>query len=191
MLLPLTNTPRDYAWGSTTAIAALQGREASGRPEAELWLGAHPGSPAIVDGGQSLDAWLAARGESLPYLLKVLAAAAPLSLQAHPSLQQAAEGFARENALGLPLDADDRNYRDDQHKPELIVALSEQFAALCGFRPLDATLRLLADLQTPTDAAARAISQLEGVLRGEAAEQVFQRLVVACVDHLLLQLEIP
>lgn len=171
MLLSLTNTPRDYAWGSTTAIAALQGREASGRPEAELWLGAHPGSPAIVDGGQTLDAWLVARGESLPYLLKVLAAAAPLSLQAHPSLQQAAEGFARENALGLPLDADDRNYRDHQHKPELIVALSEQFAALCGFRPLDATLRLLADLQTPTDAAARAISQLEGILRGEAAGQ--------------------
>lgn len=171
MLLSLTNTPRDYAWGSTAAIAALQGRVASGAPEAELWLGAHPGSPAIVNGSQTLDAWLAARGESLPYLLKVLAAAAPLSLQAHPSLAQAAEGFTRENALGIPIDAPDRNYRDDQHKPELIVALSETFAALCGFRPLDATRRLLTALQTPTDAAARAVTQLEDVLRGESGTQ--------------------
>ena len=144
MLLPLTNTPRDYAWGSTTAIAALQGRVGSGLPEAELWLGAHSGSPAVVDGGLTLDAWLAARDQTLPYLLKVLAAATPLSLQAHPSLAQAAEGFARENALGIPVDAAHRNYRDDQHKPELIVALSDRFAALCGFRPLEATRRLLA-----------------------------------------------
>ena len=165
MLLPLTNTPRDYAWGSTTAIAALQGRVGSGLPEAELWLGAHSGSPAVVDGGLTLDAWLAARDQTLPYLLKVLAAATPLSLQAHPSLAQAAEGFARENALGIPVDAAHRNYRDDQHKPELIVALSDRFAALCGFRPLEATRRLLAGLQIPTDAAAAAVAQLAGILR--------------------------
>ena len=163
MLLPLTNTPRAYAWGSTTALAALQGRGISGQPEAELWLGDHPGSPAVVgDGtGRTLDVWLEASGaQPLPYLLKVLAAAEPLSLQAHPSAAQGAAGFARENALGIAIDAPERNYRDPGHKPEVIVALSEQFHALCGFRPLAATHRLLRGLQTPTDAAARAVATL-------------------------------
>lgn len=172
MLLPLMNTPRAYAWGSTTAIAALQGREASGQPEAELWFGDHPGSPAVVgDGtGRTLDVWLAASGASpLPYLLKVLAAAEPLSLQAHPSAAQGAAGFARENALGIALDAPERNYRDPGHKPEVIVALSEEFRALCGFRPLAATRRLLHELHTPTDAAARAVAKLLASLGADGA----------------------
>ncbi|MEN9750966.1 MAG: mannose-6-phosphate isomerase, class [Actinomycetota bacterium] len=158
MLLPLSNTPRDYAWGSTTAIAELQGRVPSGAPEAELWLGAHAGSPALVsaDGEYALDEWIAtdpqralAGATSLPFLLKVLAAAAPLSLQAHPSRAQAQAGFARENAAGLPADSPIRNYKDAEHKPELIVALSEEFIALCGFRPISATVH---DLQSLVDA---------------------------------------
>lgn len=169
MLLPLTNTPRPYAWGSVTALASLQGRERTGLPEAELWLGDHPGSPATVgDGtGRTLDAWLADSGaQPLPYLLKVLAAAAPLSLQVHPSAEQGAAGFARENALGLALDAPERNYRDPCHKPEVIVALSEEFRALCGFRPLETTRRLLHALQTPGDASARAVASLLEMLSG-------------------------
>ncbi len=128
MFVPIANTPRDYAWGSTTAIPTLLGTEPSGGPEAELWLGTHPGSPTRTPDGVLADI------ARLPYLLKVLAAASPLSLQAHPTIAQAVEGFARENALGIPLDAANRNYKDELHKPEIIVALTT-FRALCGFRP--------------------------------------------------------
>jgi mannose-6-phosphate isomerase len=147
MFVGLSNTPRDYAWGSTTAIAELLGRKASGRPEAEYWLGTHPGSPSVIQdpaahgGATRLDELT-----TLPFLLKVLAANGPLSLQAHPTTAQAIEGFARENALGIPLDAPNRNYRDAGHKPELIFALSERFGALCGFRPVEATRALLSAL---------------------------------------------
>jgi mannose-6-phosphate isomerase len=172
MLLPLSNTPRDYAWGSTTAIAELLGTVPSGRPEAELWLGAHPGSPALVRDERvtALDEWIAENPEralsgatSLPFLLKVLAAAAPLSLQAHPSRAQAQAGFARENAMGVPLDSPLRNYKDAEHKPELIVALSNEFVALCGFRPIATSVHDLQSLVDSTDAsvaAARFVDEL-------------------------------
>lgn len=154
MFVAIGNTPRDYAWGSRRAIAEFLGRPPSGGPQAELWLGAHAGSPArIVDaasvGHDDLAEWiaadperalgprLAAEGARLPFLLKLLAAAEPLSLQAHPTPEQARAGFAREEAEGIPVGAYDRNYRDPFHKPELIVALSETFDALSGFRPLD------------------------------------------------------
>ncbi|MDN4598412.1 mannose-6-phosphate isomerase, class I [Leifsonia virtsii] len=152
MFVPIGNTPRDYAWGSTTAIAGLLGTEPSGGPEAELWLGAHPGSPArvldpaLTGGAPDLAAWQPTH--DLPYLLKVLAADGPLSLQAHPSPEQARAGFERENAAGLAADSPDRNYKDPFHKPELIFALSDPFEALCGFRDpaesRDALLRLAA-----------------------------------------------
>jgi mannose-6-phosphate isomerase len=136
MFVGITNIPRDYAWGSTSAIADLLGYDASGGPEAELWLGTHPGSPSRLTG---TDGSLADVVEGrLPFLLKVLAAASPLSLQAHPTMDQAAAGFARENALGIPLDAPNRNYKDAFHKPELIYALTDGFRALCGFRPAPA-----------------------------------------------------
>lgn len=161
MFVAIGNTPRDYAWGSTTAIAELLGREPSGRPEAELWLGAHPGSPAqilessraAVGGATDLAAWIAADPDTalgglprLPFLLKVLAAAGPLSLQAHPDAVRAAAGFAAENAAGIPLDAPERNYRDPHPKPEIIVALSERFVALCGFRPIGEAREVLLGL---------------------------------------------
>lgn len=154
MFVPIDNTPRDYAWGSTNAIAAFRATTPSGRPEAELWLGAHAGSPAKVAeeasvGHPDLAAWIAAEpeqalgpavaagGARLPFLLKLLAAAEPLSLQAHPTPAQARAGFAREEAEGVPIDAYDRNYRDEHHKPELVVAVSDTFDALSGFRPLE------------------------------------------------------
>ncbi len=162
MFVGITNTPRAYAWGSTTAIARLLGRETSGGPEAELWLGAHPGSPSVIldptqtGGATDLAAWIAAEPETtlgryaasgrLPFLLKVLAAASPLSLQAHPTLAQARAGFERENALGIALENPERNYRDAFPKPELIYALSPTFDALCGFRPLDEVRALLSAL---------------------------------------------
>jgi mannose-6-phosphate isomerase len=159
MFLPIDNVPRAYAWGSTTAIAELRGLAPTGSPEAELWLGAHPGSPARIldpsaaDGATDLAEWIDANpahaglaGPRLPFLLKLLAAAQPLSLQAHPSLEQAIEGFARENADGIPLDAAHRNYKDAFHKPELVVALSREYSALCGFRAVGETRALLAGI---------------------------------------------
>ena len=148
MFVRIGNTPRDYAWGSTTAIAHLLGTTPSGAPEAELWLGAHPGSPArILDpaqvgGAADLAHWSETAGK-LPYLLKVLAAAGPLSLQAHPSSAQARAGFERENAASLAADSPERNYKDPFHKPEMIFALSDPFDALCGFRePADSRVAL-------------------------------------------------
>lgn len=160
----LDGVVRPYAWGSRTAIAALRGRAVpSPHPEAELWFGAHPAGPAqiVPPGGADPDLLTAIEadpehalgpssvsrfGDRLPFLLKILAADEPLSLQAHPSSAQAQEGFDRENALGLPLDARDRNYRDRWHKPELIVALTE-FDALAGFRDPHRTIELLRELQ--------------------------------------------
>ncbi len=140
-----------YAWGSTTAIPALQGRSPSGGPEAELWLGAHPLAPSRLvpptegiadlaaliasDPVAALGADIADRfAGGLPFLMKVLAAAEPLSLQTHPSAAQAAAGFAAEEAAGVPRRAATRRYRDPHHKPELVCALTP-FEALCGFRP--------------------------------------------------------
>lgn len=138
MLRSLTNVPRDYAWGSPSLLAELEGRVPSGAPEAEVWFGDHPGDPADLDGGGTLDE---VTGGTLPYLLKLLAAARPLSIQVHPTKEQARAGWARESAL--PLDDPRRNYRDDNHKPELLVALSERFESLSGLRPVADTLRLL------------------------------------------------
>ena len=138
MLRSLTNVPRDYAWGSPSLLAELEGRVPSGAPEAEVWFGDHPGDPADLDGGGTRDE---VTGGTLPYLLKLLAAARPLSIQVHPTKEQARAGWARESAL--PLDDPRRNYRDDNHKPELLVALSERFESLSGLRPVADTLRLL------------------------------------------------
>lgn len=149
MLFPLRNTPRDYSWGSPTLIPGLECREPTGAPEAEVWFGDHPGDPAEVgDGsGRTLDALLADRGEPpLPFLLKVLAAGSSLSIQAHPSKAEAVAGFAREEAAGIARDAGERTYRDDNHKPEIIVAVSDVFRALVGLRPLAGTRRLVAAL---------------------------------------------
>lgn len=162
----LTNPVRAYAWGSRTVIAELLGRPVpSPHPEAELWLGAHPDDSSHLATGKSLveaittdpDGQLGAErarrwDAKLPFLLKVLAADEPLSLQAHPSLKQARAGFAAEDAAGLAREAAERNYRDANHKPELICALTP-FAALVGFRAPADTVRLLRALAVPEIAA--------------------------------------
>ncbi|MCT9818746.1 mannose-6-phosphate isomerase, class I [Microbacterium sp. W1N] len=152
MLISLTNSPRDYSWGSVTLIPALQGREPSGLPEAEIWFGDHPGSPSTTEDGRTLDTVTA--GAALPYLMKVLAAGSSLSIQAHPSKAEAAVGFAREEAAGIPRDGAERTYRDDNHKPEIIVALSDRFTALVGLRPLEDSRRLVAALRDASPDAA-------------------------------------
>jgi mannose-6-phosphate isomerase len=155
----LKNSIQEYAWGSPRAIPDLLGqRNPENKPQAELWMGAHPKAPSQVQyNGQ----WVslldlinknpkAVLGKEtaknfdnkLPYLFKVLAAAKPLSIQAHPNLQQARVGFQRENDQKIPLDASLRNYRDDNHKPECLCALT-QFWALSRFRPISAMLSYL------------------------------------------------
>ncbi|MEV6322762.1 mannose-6-phosphate isomerase, class I [Nocardia sp. NPDC051787] len=154
----LVGALRSYAWGSRTALAQLCGRPVpSAHPEAELWFGAHPADPAYVrlgdrntsllelvaaDPDRELGAAAAEFGGKLPFLLKVLAAEEPLSLQAHPSMAQAKAGFDRENRAKVPLDSPLRNYRDENHKPELVVAL-DRFEALAGFRDPHRTVALL------------------------------------------------
>ena len=155
----LRGAVRTYAWGSRIAIADFTGRPSpTAHPEAELWFGAHPGDPAWLeteDGERSLLDTLREDpegqlgggvrgrfGDSLPFLLKVLAADEPLSLQAHPSAEQAMEGFAREEKLGIPISASARNYRDASHKPEILVALG-QFEALAGFRSAARSVELM------------------------------------------------
>ena len=152
---------RHYDWGSLTAIPDLLGRPGDGEPWAELWLGAAPAAPAVVgaraepldrliaaDPVATLGAAAAANYGRLPFLLKVLAAAAPLSLQAHPSAEHAQAGFAREEAMGIPRDSPQRMFRDGSAKPELICALSP-FEALCGFRDPGRTAALLETLDAP------------------------------------------
>ena len=162
-LLKLDNPVQDYAWGSKTALARLQGRPPASDPEAELWIGAHPKAPSVVTlAGRrvTLDRLVADRpaetlgsaadrfGPALPFLLKVLAVAEPLSIQAHPSLAQAADGFARDQAAGIPPDAPNRNYRDRNHKPELAVAL-EPYWMMTGFRPYAELVRNLEAVGVP------------------------------------------
>lgn len=157
----LANTVRPYAWGSTTALPELLGTAPTGEPQAEMWMGAHPGAPSRVDRGagplslaEVIDAApetelgpeaVRAFGPRLPFLLKLLAAGSPLSLQVHPDLEQAREGFADEERRGVPIDAGHRNYKDANHKPELIVALTP-FDGLCGFRHPARSADLLAGL---------------------------------------------
>ncbi|WP_159942697.1 MULTISPECIES: mannose-6-phosphate isomerase, class I [unclassified Nocardiopsis] len=145
----LTNQVRPYAWGARAAIPRLLGAEPDGTPQAELWLGAHHGAPSTAqceDGARPLPALISDNphrvlgrrtaerfGARLPFLLKVLAAEAPLSLQVHPDADRARAGFEAEERAGIPVDAPHRNYRDPHHKPELLLAL-EPFEALCGFR---------------------------------------------------------
>jgi len=130
-----------YAWGDHDAIPATLGLPADGRPWAEWWLGTHPGAPSTTDDGRLLRE----SSGDLPYMLKLLAAAEPLSLQTHPDTATAAAGFARENALGIALDDPHRVYRDANAKPELLCALTP-FEALSGFRPVDDTMALLHDI---------------------------------------------
>lgn len=149
-LYKLINPLKNYAWGSPDFIPRLLGKPfPAPEPVAEMWLGAHPQAPSqiIVEGRSvSLDEFIQREprsalgqaaelnGGALPFLMKVLAAAQPLSIQAHPSRSLARNGFHREDSLGVPLDSPLRNYKDGNHKPELICALTP-FQALCGFRP--------------------------------------------------------
>lgn len=161
----LRNPVQKYAWGSKTAIQELLGEPGTSEdPVAELWMGAHPRAPSSVltsGNWEPLDQVIERDPESvlgrgvaerfhgrLPFLFKVLAAEKPLSIQVHPDIRSAREGFLRENRLQIPLDAPDRNYKDDNHKPEVLCALTP-FQCLKGFREISEILDVLETLSSP------------------------------------------
>ncbi|WP_041627228.1 mannose-6-phosphate isomerase, class I [Stackebrandtia nassauensis] len=190
----LNGAIRPYAWGSRTAIAALQGRSMpSSTPEAELWFGAHPADPSRLPDGRDLNEAIAKAPEALlgaetvaefgarlPYLLKVLAAEQPLSLQAHPDADQAIEGFTREDEAGVPLGTPERNYVDAFHKPELLCAVSE-FEALCGFRDPQLSAEVIETLGVP------GLESIVALLRQDDAAQGLREAVTTLLtlpaDH--------
>ncbi len=158
-LFKLKNKIQEYDWGSKMAIPSLLGLPVpSTRPMAEMWMGAHPRAPSEIeiDGEwRRLDQVIAntpvpilGKGvadkflNELPFLFKVIAAAKPLSVQAHPNKAQAIAGFERENRLQIPLDAPERNYKDKNHKPEILCALT-RFEALKGFRDINQIISLM------------------------------------------------
>ena len=155
----MKNTIQTYAWGSHTAVTDLFGiPNPSAKPQAELWMGAHPKAPSMIwlqGRWQALDLLISQYfetflgktvanrfGPQLPFLLKILAAEQPLSIQAHPDKIQAAAGFRRENKAEIDLTAPHRNYKDPQHKPECLCALTP-FTGLCGFRSLSNMMPLM------------------------------------------------
>lgn len=173
-----------YAWGSKTFLPELLGTEPTDEPQAELWLGAHPSAPATLD-SRSIDDVIAADpegvlgtasveefGPRLSFLLKVLAADEPLSLQAHPSRKQAEEGYAREEKAGVARDANDRLFKDDWPKPELLCALIES-EALCGFRSPGKTYALVSQLGANRTTELLAPLADESVPQPDRIERVF------------------
>lgn len=161
VFFPMTNPIQNYAWGSKTAMQQLFAIEnPTNEPQAELWMGAHPNgcscvtiagqqvklsdfiaqNPALILGEQT-----AAQFGELPYLFKILAAENALSIQVHPNKQQAELGFAREEQQGIALTAANRNYKDPNHKPELVYALTE-YQAMNGFRAIDDILNVFTEL---------------------------------------------
>jgi mannose-6-phosphate isomerase len=183
----ITEATQPYAWGSSSTLQELFGR--TDETLAEAWLGTHCSAPSVVadETGRSLVEVVAANPESvlgpdvvarfgpqLPYLLKVLAAEHPLSLQVHPHIDRAREGYDEEDAAGVPLDAPHRNYRDRNHKPELVFALT-QFEAMCGFRAPRRAAELFAGLDAPL------AKQLHGLL----VERPTSEGIRAAFTHLL------
>lgn len=185
----LINSVQNYAWGSKTALTELYGMaNPDGLPMAELWMGAHPKSSSkitdshgtmqslrdVIDADKTalLGANVAARFGELPYLFKVLCAAQPLSIQVHPSKKAAEVGFAKENAAGIPLDAAERNYKDPNHKPELVFALTP-FLAMNAFREFAE----IATLLQPVVAANPLIGEFIAQPNGERLSALFAGLL--------------
>lgn len=179
----LTGHVQHFAWGSRTNIPEILNREPDGRPWAEYWLGTHPGGHAMLPDGQLLDQLLLAQpellgaatqsafGARLPFLLKLLSASSPLSLQAHPTREQAEEGYARESLLGVPPSNPLRSYKDDWPKPEAIVALTP-FEGLLGFRDPLSTASLFEGLGVYEELAS-VIAPLRDRRAAPALQEVF------------------
>ncbi len=172
-IYPLRGVIQHYAWGGQHYIPSLLGTEnADGQPHAEYWIGTHSKGPAQV----KVDAdWQDLTTlTKLPYLLKILDVNAMLSIQSHPNKGQAQIGFDRENEAGIPLDAPHRVFRDDNHKPELMVALSD-FWLLHGFRSLESIRQWVQEMPAFRAAFSEEITDIESfytrIMRMSEAEQ--------------------
>ncbi|AUZ66235.1 TPA: mannose-6-phosphate isomerase [Citrobacter amalonaticus] len=185
----LINSVQNYAWGSKTALTELYGlANPQQLPMAELWMGAHPKSSSkiedasgqvvslrdVIDGNQSalLGDAVAKRFGELPFLFKVLCAAQPLSIQVHPNKRNSEIGFAKENGAGIPMDAAERNYKDPNHKPELVFALTP-FLAMNAFREFSEIVSLL----QPVAGAHTAIAHFLEQPNAERLSQLFAALL--------------
>ena len=177
---------KPFAWGQTDSLPRLLGLESTHEPVAEAWFGAHESSPSAIDGGGDLATHIAndpegtVGGGTLPYLLKVLAIASPLSIQVHPNTAQAQEGFESEEHAHVGLGAAERTFRDPRHKPELIVALTPMrlLVGLRGARELADDLRTLgADaLVSLVDGREALLTYVMAVLGGDADATLIDRL---------------
>jgi len=163
----LHNMTQAYDWGSTSEIPRFLGRSGSGEPVAELWLGTHPLAPSQVETPEGLRPLSDVAGD-VPFMLKILAAEQPLSIQVHPGPAEARAGFEREERAGIALDAPERVFKDPRHKPEMVYALST-FDTLVGFRPTAEILRVFSQLDSPAITAAsatlRAKPGYQGIVR--------------------------
>ena len=185
-MLLLRNVIQAYPWGPIDGMVPLLGNQPTGDHQAELWVGTHERGPSVVVGGDHDGRTLAeviaedprtylgseladAGATALPFLLKVLAIGEPLSLQAHPSAEQATAGFDREEAAGVAIDAPDRTYRDRSPKPEALVALVETWA-LCGFRPPLAAAELIEEIDV------NALDPLLAILRAPGPDALHDAL---------------
>ena len=198
---------QQYAWGSTAAIPALLGVADDGAPWAEAWYGSHPAGPARVAGGDVLSTLIEAEperllgediiwrfGRRLPFLLKLIAPEQPLSLQVHPSQAQAAEGYALEEEAGIALDHPARNYKDTNHKPEMVLALT-RFQAVAGFRAPRRAVEVLAGLDSVLARRMRRTLRLNPTRYG--IRQVFSDVVSAAtrpspeeIDELVAEISV-
>lgn len=159
---------KHYDWGDPTIIPSMLGLTPDGQPVAEAWFGTHPSGEAHLTDGRALSTLTG----SLPFMVKFIAAAKPLSLQVHPSLNQAREGFARENAAGIAIDDPRRNYRDASDKPELIIALTP-FHALCGFHDPASTAGWFTAMGWHELATALTRHGIEGFIRAALVDNAF------------------
>lgn len=190
----MKNSVQRYAWGSPTTIPRLLGLDnPGGEPVAELWMGTHPDGPSRVDrDGREIslaqlisdnpvavlgDSTVRRFGARLPFLFKVLAAQRALSIQVHPSRRDAEAGYARENRAGLAPDDPRRNYKDPNHKPELLCAL-EEFWGLCGFRRVDQIYREFTEPELAVSAAAPLLDALRSSDQESAAHRAFLQTVL-------------
>lgn len=199
VIVRLEGTIQHYHWGDDHTLASILDRRPSGQPEAEYWLGAHDKAPSRVvdprdhasmttldqmisaDPVTALGQFASERYDNLPFLFKVLAVAQPLSIQAHPDREQARAGFERENRAGIPLDSPGRNYRDANHKPELICAITPM-EAKCGFRTLEG-IRQVSSLFR-SDAVAEVFSRAEPVA-GQRCADTEQTIIRGLTAHIL------
>lgn len=186
----LRNGAKNYDWGSPSAIPLFLGQSSDEGPVAEVWIGTHPLSPSIAIDPSGNQSPLTEVVGDLPFMVKLLAAERPLSLQVHPSRPQAEAGFAAEEAAGIALDAPQRVYKDQNHKPEMVYALST-FDSLIGFRPTAEILRVLSALGTPlTERLAEdlradpgfagIVRRIEWLLSGEVSTVEVLEVIEAC-----------